>query len=553
MKKCILPLLILSFIFLIDYGSVKKVDDVVIFVLDTRINSSVVEGKPVISSRDITHGSIVTRLLDKEAPAVTIIPLAVEEYGDLSREMYRDGLRRVIRYKREHPAHRVLVNISLVFDEYDREHHQLVKNLKQQGVIIIAAAGNDGLDEPLYPAAFRETVAVASATKVGKAPHSNYGSFIDLSAPGQLSDVFPLYYAGGLKYSRLETDGTSLAAPRVAGLLARVLTIKSDWQTDDALELITSTVGKINDDYYRQGLLGAGLIYKNRVLKNVDPYYYLKQPAFIVIIIFTLVVLYLWPSLGALSIFLSLLVLLAGIPLILLLEELWFLLRKGSIELSLLLIFVAVIAAAIIISLLIRRRKKYKLSRYLKETGTVNINQLVKMALNNNLYKDIIVNFLREKKGIEEGLITIIKKNNSIEEKRLAADILAAHSCNREVLDRIIKIIEPASNPVINSYSGPVETRIIALEVLAGYGEKAEELTGVVRKIIENKREDMWVRYQALRTLVAVQKNPAVSLSYLEKLGRDEQELIRIEARGLMGEIRNSEKKGVKINGKECF
>lgn len=531
-NKIILPLLILSLIFLMYFVNTKKVDDVVVFVLDSRVNSDVVKGKPILYETDITHGSIVTRLINKEAPTARIIPLTVETRSSLSQEIYKSGLRKVMLYKKHKPDHRVLVNVSLAFAKYEQEHYQLIKNLRQMGVIVIGAAGNDSSDKPVYPAGFENCVAVASATREGKASHSNYGQYIDISASGELTDTFHLYYAGGLKYSRLKTDGTSLAAPRITGLLARILTIKSDWQPEDALELIIKTAHRINDYYYREGQLGAGVIDKNTVLKRIDPLYYFKQPGFIIILIFVLLLLHLWPVHGPVSVFFALLTLFSGLPVILLLEELWFQLRKGSIQLKTFGIIISAVIVIIAAPYLVRHRKRHKLKRYLKEIDELQINQLLTMALNNSNFKKIIVDFLKKEEGIETELINNITRKNSIEEKRVAADILISLNYNKKVVDKLIALLEPDNE---NAYS--VKSRLIILEILYEHGKEAQNAVQVVKQIIKKKQNEMWLRYQATRTLVAIHPQPLKLLPFLTNLSRDDQELVRIEARGLIDDI----------------
>jgi subtilisin family serine protease len=88
----------------------------------------------------------------------------------------------------------------------------------QQGVVVVAAAGNSGptLNTVSYPAALPTTIAVAAIgdTK-SPATFSTRGSYVDLAAPGV--DILSTYYeTGWYSYS----SGTSMAAPHVAGVAA---------------------------------------------------------------------------------------------------------------------------------------------------------------------------------------------------------------------------------------------------------------------------------------------------------------------------------------------
>lgn len=99
------------------------------------------------------------------------------------------------------------------------------------GVTLIAAAGNDGSTKPFWPAAFPWCVGVGSMSRDGtrRSPFSNYGSWVDVYAPGE--DIVNAY--ARMKYKTVKDadvrdtsagvvrwSGTSFATPIVAGLVA---------------------------------------------------------------------------------------------------------------------------------------------------------------------------------------------------------------------------------------------------------------------------------------------------------------------------------------------
>jgi len=78
-----------------------------------------------------------------------------------------------------------VINLSLAGDQPSKMLEMAVDYAWRKGVVIVAAAGNEGNSVPLYPAAYQNCIAVGATDKNGtRAFFSNYGDWVDLAAPG---------------------------------------------------------------------------------------------------------------------------------------------------------------------------------------------------------------------------------------------------------------------------------------------------------------------------------------------------------------------------------
>src|SRR5690554_2055621 len=123
-----------------------------------------------------------------------------------------------------------------------------------QGVILVAAAGNDGNSSPLYPAAYNNVISVANSTQNDrKANSSQYGNTIDIAAPGTniLSTVPTSTYGNA--------SGTSMASPLVAGMLGLMKSYVPTATNQQLIDCLLNTADPMpNDTYFNNGWLGSG-------------------------------------------------------------------------------------------------------------------------------------------------------------------------------------------------------------------------------------------------------------------------------------------------------
>ncbi|HSY54647.1 MAG TPA: S8 family serine peptidase, partial [Opitutaceae bacterium] len=126
------------------------------------------------------------------------------------------------------------------------------------GVVIVVAAGNNDIDASGFcPANLPNVIAVAATDESNqKASFSNYGSKIDVAAPGV--DILSLQ-AGTTNY--ISMSGTSMAAPHVSGVAALILSLHPAYTNEQVRQVLRTsaddlgTVGR--DDIYGYGLVNA--------------------------------------------------------------------------------------------------------------------------------------------------------------------------------------------------------------------------------------------------------------------------------------------------------
>jgi PKD repeat protein len=111
-----------------------------------------------------------------------------------------------------------------------------------------------------YPAGYNNVISVASTTTTdAKSGFSNYGSWIDISAPG--SAIRSTYFNSSYAPTYANLDGTSMASPMVAGLCGLVKSVNPQMTRTQIENCVLSTATNINSANPNFiGQLGAGRI-----------------------------------------------------------------------------------------------------------------------------------------------------------------------------------------------------------------------------------------------------------------------------------------------------
>ncbi|MFC1924461.1 S8 family serine peptidase, partial [Chloroflexota bacterium] len=144
-----------------------------------------------------------------------------------------------------------VINMSLGGTAYSSTLQSAIDYAWDNGVVVVAAAGNNGSSTQFYPAACTNCIAVAATSSSDSmASWSNYGDWVDVAAPGV--SIYSTTINNNYGYK----SGTSMASPHVAGLAALVFTTEADasgngYRNDEVRSAIESSCDDI-------GLSGIG-------------------------------------------------------------------------------------------------------------------------------------------------------------------------------------------------------------------------------------------------------------------------------------------------------
>ncbi len=159
-----------------------------------------------------------------------------------------------------------VINMSWGSSGYSTTAQNIINYAYNSGAVLIAAAGNDNVSTVFYPAGYTNVISVASTNSYdGKSNFSNYGSWIDVSAPG--SSILSTVVGGGYNYK----SGTSMASPMVAGLAGLMLSHNpglTQTQVKDCILNTATSISTLNPSYI--GQLGSGRINALAAMNCVD-------------------------------------------------------------------------------------------------------------------------------------------------------------------------------------------------------------------------------------------------------------------------------------------
>lgn len=538
-------------------------DRVKIFILDSEVEAEFLKSPALKIQPESSHGSQVAAIIRSLSRAEIRAFSAENIIKRIDKNEYLNSLNEIHNYARLHPEEKIVVNISLGFEESEFQKEIIEKISELENIVLIAAAGNNNRERLTYPAAFSEVTAVAALAEAQKMPGSNYGSQVDFSAPGVI-EITQRDYLPALNYSRTyKISGTSFAAPQLTALLANILSLKPEISIEEGLKIIEGTAAQINDPLFAERKLGAGRINNFKALRQASRLYlWLQLSIYFSIISAALLFFYLcWQKYSLSGIFIFLIssaILYLFQPLLLLFYYQFGLLKIIIFLMSLVLLYYLLLKTisfflskshnfALILKLApylnqnLQKQARAQLNRLLNQKNheqTLKLEKMIKnhlrncssskkctiylklAALSNQLPIDLIikkaVRFNLSSKLIAETL----EKQENYKKQRLiiSAELLKliieeAYSIKKKAAAVAADLAEPlALVPLKNLLLKRNELRLSSeaqyflLDLLASFGSEAADLAELLKNII-SKSSDPWLKYHALKayTQIAVE------------------------------------------------
>ena len=145
-----------------------------------------VAGHAQLAPGDPSHGTAMAETLlssvqtmTKGSTSVQILP--VDVYGPNASTSTFDVANGVVQAVNGGAR---IINMSLGSQGDSPFLHSVIQNVKQQNIPVFAAAGNQPVTTPFYPAAYPEVTAVTAVDQGQVASYANRGSFVSLGTPG---------------------------------------------------------------------------------------------------------------------------------------------------------------------------------------------------------------------------------------------------------------------------------------------------------------------------------------------------------------------------------
>lgn len=204
-----------------------------------------------------------------------------------------------------------IINMSWGGDRPSQVLADALERAHSVGVVLVAAAGNDGREQLSYPAAYPSVISVAATNEQDSVTsYSNFGSWIDIAAPGsdgsggrnprsllslrgKDTDMYCLSQTSCCALGQLtekivgedktyyRAAGTSMAAPHVAGLASLILSKNPNLTNEEVRSVVEYSAVDLGE-FGKDNKYGFGRIDAERALRefstNPPPVAFISDP-----------------------------------------------------------------------------------------------------------------------------------------------------------------------------------------------------------------------------------------------------------------------------------
>ena len=202
------------------------------------------------------------------APGVTIVPIKCYATDETDFAAQAAGI-----YAAVDEYHCDILNISAGDPEIVPEVEAAIRHALDEGVIVVAAAGNSGDTQLLYPASYDGVISVSNVGRdLVLSATSNKNDHVWVTAPGR--EIVSL---GRLPLTVKMSSGTSFSAPAVAGVAALLKEAFPQMTPADFKEILkvsSKDLGRTGYDIY----YGWGLVQAPDAIRAAADYYGVEAP-----------------------------------------------------------------------------------------------------------------------------------------------------------------------------------------------------------------------------------------------------------------------------------
>lgn len=177
-----------------------------------------------------------------------------------------------------------VISMSLGSKYYDELEKKAIDKAIKKGIVVVASAGNGesvpytftgddgneyyddfGVSQKMYPAAYNNVISVAATDEKDWLTYwSNYGSWVDIAAPGnQIYSTMP-----NSSYDKM--DGTSMACPIVSGTVALMLAANKNLRDTNTIACVNRIRKELVAGARADGAKGYWYYYKNMYYNEDD-------------------------------------------------------------------------------------------------------------------------------------------------------------------------------------------------------------------------------------------------------------------------------------------